>query len=179
MLDYIILGFLLYGDMSGYDIKRFMTTSTANFYDASFGSIYPMLNKMEEQGLVCSKELVDGGKYRKVYSILPAGRAAFIEWLEQPIELNNYRHTHLVRIFFYGWLPTAKARSLVEAYIERMAEELAALNELERVIDADASFYQLSTLVFGKDYYVFTIDWCRKFLLRQSQLEQAGEQTSY
>lgn len=177
MLDYIILGFLHYGDMSGYDIKRFMTTSTANFYDASFGSIYPMLKKMEEQGLVCSNELVDGGKYRKVYSITTSGKAAFKQWLEHPIELNRDKHTHLVRIFFYGRLKPEKVKMLVEDYIEKMVSELESLTELESIISSHAGFYELSTLDFGRGYYEFNLDWCRKFLNRLNQLEQAGELT--
>jgi DNA-binding PadR family transcriptional regulator len=41
MLEYIILGYLLIGEMSGYDLKRWMSYCTSNFFDASFGSIYP------------------------------------------------------------------------------------------------------------------------------------------
>lgn len=48
MLIYVILGFLCEKDMTGYEIKQKMTISTSNFIDASFGSIYPMLKKMEK-----------------------------------------------------------------------------------------------------------------------------------
>lgn len=177
MLDYIILGFLLHSEMSGYDIKRFMQTSTANFYEASFGSIYPMLGKMEQSGLVSSNEFVEGGKYRKLYSITDAGRKAFLEWLEQPIELNRDKHTHLVRIFFYGWLKPEKVRELVGAYISAMEAELGKLKELEEMIKPHTGFYEFSTLDFGKGYYEFNIDWCRSFLQKLNSLEYSGELT--
>ncbi len=47
-VDYIILGCLSIEPMSGYDIKRLISISTSLFYNASYGSIYPTLKKMEE-----------------------------------------------------------------------------------------------------------------------------------
>lgn len=173
MLEYIILGFLFYSDMSGYDIKQFMTSSTANFYDASFGSIYPMLKKMEAAGRICTKEYVEGGKYRKLHSITVLGRQEFLQWLEQPIELSRDKHTHLVRIFFYGLLKPETVKALIGRYIETMEAELKKLAELESFIDDRADFFQVSTLDFGKGYYEFNIDWCRKFLGKLDQSKQA------
>lgn len=56
MLIYVILGFLCEKDMTGYEIKQKMTISTSNFIDASFGSIYPMLKKMEKGSLSSMKK---------------------------------------------------------------------------------------------------------------------------
>lgn len=56
MLIYVILGFLCEKDMTGYEIKQKMTLSTSNFIDASFGSIYPMLKKMEKGSLSSLKK---------------------------------------------------------------------------------------------------------------------------
>lgn len=47
MLEYIILGFLLSKDLTGYDLKQRMAKSTSFFFDASFGSIYPALKRLE------------------------------------------------------------------------------------------------------------------------------------
>jgi DNA-binding PadR family transcriptional regulator len=175
LLEFIILGFLMHGDMSGYDIKQFMSQSTSYFFDASFGSIYPMLKKLEDAKSVTLMEGVEDGKYRKLYSITDEGRRRFLNWLEQPIELNRSGHSHLIRIFFYSWLEPAAARALVEGFIARVEAELKALVILERRVEGQACFYELSTLDYGKRYYDFTISWCREFIERSSRLEQAGE----
>ncbi|WP_236880832.1 PadR family transcriptional regulator [Clostridioides difficile] len=47
MLEYIILGFLMEKELSGYDLKQIMSESTSYFFDASFGSIYPALKRLE------------------------------------------------------------------------------------------------------------------------------------
>jgi len=164
MLNNIILGFLNYCDMSGYDIKQFMAHSTAYFYDASFGSIYPMLKKLEENGLVIVKESVEGGKYKKLYAITEKGRNEFMEWLEQPITLTRTRHEHLVRIFFYSFLPREKAIGLIQDFIVYVEGIYKELETVKKMIKGKAEIFQMATVDFGQEYYLFTIDWCRRFL---------------
>ena len=73
-----ILGFLTWGPMSGYDIQRVVSGSISNFWQESFGRIYPMLAELERDGLATMREESSpGGRPRKVYSITEDGRAAF------------------------------------------------------------------------------------------------------
>ena len=62
MLEYIILGFLMRRKATGYDLKQYMAESTSYFFDASYGSIYPALKRLEEKKFLCSEEQVTGGK---------------------------------------------------------------------------------------------------------------------
>lgn len=172
MLEHIILGFLLHSNMSGYDIKQFMEHSISYFYDASFGSIYPMLKKMEETGVVTSMETVDGGKYRKEYAITDKGREAFIEWLNEPIALNRAKHDHLVRIFFYRWLPMERVKELVAAFIGTVRGEVAELQTVQARIPDAAGICEKATVEFGIQYYQFTIRWCEDFLKQLDEYEQ-------
>lgn len=41
MLEYIILGLLMEGPMSGYEMKKTIDSSVGLFYRASYGSLYP------------------------------------------------------------------------------------------------------------------------------------------
>ncbi|WP_088185748.1 PadR family transcriptional regulator [Desulfosporosinus sp. FKA] len=52
MTEYILLGFLMQNSMTGYDIKQHMSMSTSYFIDASFGSIYPALKRLEQKGFI-------------------------------------------------------------------------------------------------------------------------------
>ncbi|MGO0861788.1 PadR family transcriptional regulator [Clostridioides difficile] len=105
MLEYIILGFLMEKELSGYDLKQRMSTSTSYFFDASFGSIYPALKRLEEKGYIYYREVIDGGKLKKLYSITDIGKSYFLEWLEKPIKFSKTKQDHLVNIFFYEYLP--------------------------------------------------------------------------
>jgi DNA-binding PadR family transcriptional regulator len=97
----IILGFLSYGEMSGYDIKQAFSNSIGFFYDASFGAIYPALRKLEEEGYVTKQEIIQSGKPNKIlYSITEAGKALFQREIQTPILPPVLRSDMLVKIFF-------------------------------------------------------------------------------
>lgn len=100
-LEYIILGFLMSSEMSGYDLKQKMTESTSNFFDAGYGSIYPTLKRMEAKSFISLREIVEGGKYKKLYAITELGKSEFLNWLELPVEFSRTKTDHLIKIFFF------------------------------------------------------------------------------
>lgn len=108
----LCLSILYNGEASGYDIRRMCTEEEfAYFVEASYGSIYPALAKLEEDGLVSSRtEQQDGKPSRKVYSITDAGRRAFAEQLSEPLGEDMFRSPFLLFARFAHILP----RDLVE-----------------------------------------------------------------
>lgn len=58
---YAILGFLTVKPMSGYDIKKAVEVSIANFWKESYGQIYPMLKRLAKEGLVEKTDTEQGG----------------------------------------------------------------------------------------------------------------------
>src|SRR5690606_28681550 len=74
----ICLGALSMGDATGYEIrKQFEEGPFSYFFDASFGSIYPALNKLLADGFVtCTSEAQPGRPTKKIYSITEDGRMA-------------------------------------------------------------------------------------------------------
>jgi len=164
MLDYIILGFLMGREMSGYDIKQYMSISTSNFIDASFGSIYPALKKLEEKGKIISNEIIDNGKYKKIYKITDIGTEFFLDWLNKPIEVEKAKQTHLAKIFFYRFLPVEKVEELLVDFIERYTLLITEIEDVERKVKDYADNFHMSTLYFGKSHYKLVINWCEKLL---------------
>ena len=61
MLKYALLGFLHYGPMSGYELKRRMDNSITHFWHAKLSQIYTTLKDLQAGGLV---ELNSGGTGR-------------------------------------------------------------------------------------------------------------------
>ena len=59
----VVLGMIALGERTGYDIKRTVEKSTAFFWGASYGQIYPELERLERAGLVKGKA-VTGGRAR-------------------------------------------------------------------------------------------------------------------
>jgi len=168
MLEYIILGFLMSGRTSGYDLKQWMTHSTSYFFDASFGSIYPALKRLTEKNMVTFNEVVEGNKYKKVYAITDAGKDAFLQWLKQPITFEKSRQDHLVKIFFYEFLPKetaiANLKSLI-GQVEPVAKELTAQkDEAAEKYDIYQYYYRYAAMLYGVDYYNFVLKWCKELI---------------
>ncbi len=72
----LCLGILTFQEATGYEIKKMVEDEAfSHFIDASYGSIYPALTKMMNEGLVSVRAEEQAGKPdKKVYSITQSGR---------------------------------------------------------------------------------------------------------
>jgi DNA-binding PadR family transcriptional regulator len=147
--------------MTGYDIKQSMAKSTAYFYEASFGSIYPILKKLQEKGWTFLNESVEKGKLKKVYGITKLGQEVFLEWLLQPPTVDDKEM--LVRLHFYSLLERNTVKQLIAQYIMENERVLKELDELEAEFK-EVDLMDKATLYYGRDFYRFNIDWFRKYV---------------
>lgn len=160
MIEYILLGFLMERNMTGYDMKHYMSISTSYFIDASFGSIYPALKRLVQKGLIEGRESAQGGKLKKTYFICESGKAEFLKWLDSPIEPSKTSvSSTLAKVFFYRYLPTDRVQELITQYIQEMEKYKTDLLNLKGEIDGHLDEYERSTLDFGLDFYDFAIRW--------------------
>jgi DNA-binding PadR family transcriptional regulator len=102
MIKYILLGFLSYQPMTGYDLKQTLDHSVSHFWHAYHSQIYTTLRQMEADGLVISKFIyTEGQPDRRVYSLTDAGRSEFSTWLDQSLTgMSPVKEELLVRVFF-------------------------------------------------------------------------------
>lgn len=163
IVDNIILGCLCTKPMSGYAIKQMITNSTAWFYNASYGSIYPTLKRHEDNGWVLCREEVDQGRYKKVYEITPAGRQIFMEWMAESPGSFVMKYDMLVRLFFYENLDYDKRAEQIKVHIEQLKAEQKALREIEPFAKNEGPF-KLLTWQWGDEFYSFVIQWFEKVL---------------
>lgn len=121
----ICLAILYDGEATGYEIRKLSVEGEYSYFiDASFGSIYPALAKLELEGLVTSRvELQDGKPAKKIYAITKEGRTAFINSLFEKLGDDEFRSEFLLFLRFASELPA----SLVE---QRLNERLAQLDEV-------------------------------------------------
>jgi PadR family transcriptional regulator AphA len=128
----LCLAILYFGDATGYEIKKLsMEGKYSHFVDASFGSIYPSLARLEKDGLVTCREEVQPGKPpRKVYSITPEGRTAFFQSLLEPPARDVFRSEFLLIAMCAELLPPAVVRRAVDTRIAQLRAELDHLNQV-------------------------------------------------
>lgn len=176
MIENILLGFLMYQNMTGYEIKTFIVQSTAHFYDASFGSIYPALKRLVKAGKVSVKEEFHGDILRKVYKIEDEGRKSFLQWLESPLIIQRGKAIHLIQLFFYHFLDQAKAEALIQNYIDRVESIVIKLQSIDEQLTVEPDIYQWSTHEYGLQYYQYVLDFYRKFLSKLQNTKKEGNE---
>jgi DNA-binding PadR family transcriptional regulator len=127
----ICLGILTRGSATGYEIKKlFDEDGYQHFVEASFGSIYPALNRLTEEGLVSVREEAQEKRPdRKVYSITAAGRSALIASLLKPLPEDKHRSPFVFAMLFADLLPPARVTQMLDDYIAQAKDKLAQLNE--------------------------------------------------
>ena len=121
------LGVLALGPASGYEIRKaFEEGPFAHFAEGGFGSIYPALTKLTQEGLVDGrKEEQDKRPDKKIFHITEAGRKKLINSLAatQPAE-DKFKSNLLFNLFFTDFLPREHVREAVDARIEWYRQKL-------------------------------------------------------
>lgn len=59
--------------MYGYEITQAVKTRTNGELALTFGALYPVLHKLEEEGLLVTQTEEVDGRLRKYYSLTPSG----------------------------------------------------------------------------------------------------------
>jgi len=180
--SFAILGFLTFGPVSGYDIKKLVEESTGNFWSESFGQIYPALRKLTGDGLI-EKQVTasEGGRPRHVYSINERGREALAAWQQEPTAPPPARIELLLKLFFGACCSRATNRRQILAYRDQMVRDLEryrSIGERLRREHADAAElpYWLMTLRFGEHDRAAHIAWCDETLAALEELPDAGSE---
>ncbi len=156
----LCLGLLTLGDASGYEIKQVFEDQLSHFYAASFGSIYPALTRLTEQGLVsCRAEAQSKRPDKKVYSITPAGRLAFLDALAEPPAPDRVRSDFLAVMMFADLLPANRVAELID---RRIAAYRAALNRFAPCEDGAASPAHRFLAGYGRAVYQAEIDYLQE-----------------
>lgn len=160
----LCLAILNFGEATGYEIrKQSMEGDYSYFVDASFGAIYPALTRLTEDGLVtCRDEVTPGKPARKVYSITPAGRRAFIEALHQPVEPDIFKSQFLLVAVCAEYVEPRHIADLVARRIAEMEKEIADLRAARENCEHPGSLWTI-------DYGIACHEQGLKHLLRHGQ----------
>lgn len=85
LLDVCVLHVLKKGDAYGYKLTQEIT----GLLDVSESALYPVLRRLEAQGLLRTYTEEYSGRLRKYYSLTPAGRERLIENITDLSELKR------------------------------------------------------------------------------------------
>ena len=133
----LCLAILLHGERTGYEIKKASVDGDYRYFgDASYGSIYPALARLADEGFVTQREEIHTGRpARKVYAITAAGRSALVTELSQAPGPDLFRSRFLLVAKLAPMLPAAVVASAVAERRNGLATEIA---HLQRIAEEDS-----------------------------------------
>ena len=160
---YAILGMLLEGPRSGYEIKALMGRSTVYFWRESDSTIYPMLKVLAEEGKIRSKVVYVGKKKKEIFSMTRAGRVELKAWIKSPTGSETPRNEFLLKLFFI-----TDRKEMVRLCQERLKqavmiyEEYKAIEKrLENVEDSPHKTVRLKALKYGIAQLKAEMEWLK------------------
>jgi PadR family transcriptional regulator, regulatory protein AphA len=167
---YAVLGALSICPGSGYDIKKLMEQSTSNFWNESYGQIYPILKQLIEEGLATSQaEKQEGKPERYVYTLTERGTEELQRWLTEPVEYVVERNELLLKLYFGAHIPREKNIEHVRTFQQLQTQLLRKYENIELylqagLVSAPELLYPLLTLRYGKHRCQALLAWCEETL---------------
>ncbi|WCL52728.1 PadR family transcriptional regulator [Gimibacter soli] len=141
----LCLGILSLGDATGYEIKKMVAEGSFSFFsEASFGSIYPALTRLTEEGLIsCRAEAQSKRPDKKIYSLTPAGRAELEAALANSPGPDRNRSDFLAALLFAEAVAPHRIEDLIDERIAHHGEQIEALEVMLGAEEGAASRFVL------------------------------------
>lgn len=136
----LCLGLLSINEACGYDLKKEFESIFKHFFPAGYGSIYPALADLADNGLVSCREVPQDGKPdRKTYSITPAGREAFEAALRNTNPQHKMRSEFLAMLYFADLMEADHLRALLDDRINALRNAVSDISRIEKAWGANSS----------------------------------------
>lgn len=171
-MEQIVLGLLFLCDRTIYQLRSRIDKGLSLMYSSSMGSIQAAIKKLLQAGYIEYQEIVENGKYKKMYHITENGKRYFLDWINAPIGEVNVRCPELVKIYFMGFSDKGKREVNIQSYLASMKEKyrvLKAICDEAEHMDVpeegkDIFQYQLVSALYGKALCQFNINWYEQLL---------------
>jgi PadR family transcriptional regulator AphA len=175
-IRYFMLGLLTRQPMSGYDVKRFLKSLSWLIDTPSFGSLYPALHALLEDGLVTMEILSRQDKPpRKIYSITGRGRQALQEWMDQPVAPGVPLKAFVMRLILASNLSHAGLIAHLQQRHTQVAAHQLALEQTVQAMHDGMDLGDRLALDYGLAVAAAELAWLDRALAQFSDRPLAAE----
>ncbi len=167
-LTHVILGWLSYEPMTGYDLNAVIEISTQHFWSTSQSQIYRTLSKIESEDWVTQEVILQEDRPpRKVYEITAQGQAELERWLAAFHAPDPPRIPWLIQVFFAGQISDDEILAVLQekkASLRRRLGRIRAARgisaeQFEPDEDPRDIFYWMLTIDYGEMKLQSQINW--------------------
>lgn len=169
---FILLGLLSKDSYSGYEIKRILAKTTTFYGSESNAQIYPVLKKLEAQGLVESAlDTSSGARNKRVFSLSAKGRAELLKWLEHDCDIQLYRENFLLQLSLGQHLTNEQLIKKLQHYKQSILAKLDSLASImQHIKTAHVNKPDQKYLLLSYDHMQHMLEaklqWCEQILAK-------------
>ena len=89
---------------------------------------------MKKRGLVVSEEVVDNGRYKRLYRLTDKGYKVFHAWMLQPPKLMTVKYEMAVKLMFFAKIAPEQRIKQIEEHIEQLVLFKQELEEIGNLL---------------------------------------------
>ena len=122
MYEFIILSQLMHGSAHGYLIAKIINDMIGPYARISYGRLYPLLAKLEQNGLITAERTAPSGqpgdRQLRIYTITDAGRVRFkVLMSDTGSSPGEYQKLFTYKVAAFGLITPAERLRLIDHYI--------------------------------------------------------------
>ncbi len=168
MNELFILGELMEGPHSGYDLHNAMQVSLGHHRKISYGVIYPLLEKLAAKNLleITAIERTDG-KIKKIATITETGKRRFFELMKMPVPNGAHNDDiYSIKLDVMQHLALEEQIQLLEQFYQEQKDTIKdTQNALKKLSDENSKdhWYASKKLELRLRQAQVAIEWIDKF----------------
>jgi DNA-binding PadR family transcriptional regulator len=168
-----ILGALMEKPMHGYELRKYFEHAQGVFWMINYGSIYPSLKKLEEDGLVSGKlQATPPGRGKIIYNITNKGKKTFLQLLEDRLKKEAFvRDEFTLHLFFMDYLDKETIKNVMEKKASGNRAILGPIKKHEQDFKSDLPKYRYEAIRRGRMHLETEISWLNNTL---KEIEKEG-----
>lgn len=157
----LCLAVLSRGPASGYEIKKTLEQPPyCLFQDTGFGSIYPALQRLSEEGAVAATDCTPTGRpAKRIHELTAEGRDRLLAALGQAPAPDRLRSDFLFTLLHGDLLPPDLVLEMIDARITDLEAKLAQVEACEPSADSPCAVFLHG---LGRTHYGGCLDYLRR-----------------
>ena len=149
-LELVVLGIVWkMGPLTPYAIRKEFLTSPTPHFSGSAGAIYPLVRRLEDDGLLRSSPTRTGRRRSRQYRTTASGTAALKSWFRPPLPDEDAGAPFdpiRTRIYFLQAMPRSQRRVFLDDALAAMQRQLPIVRaDEQRYLEAGDTFSRLAS----------------------------------
>lgn len=160
-LRHAVLAVLLDGEYSGYQLAKIFDTGVSNFWHALPQQLYAELTKLEQDGLIAGRQVIQHDRPNKrLHTVTEAGRAELARFAAASSKPLVIRDDLLVKVYAVDHIDPAPVIAQLDDQATHAAAKVAIFDQMLPNLRADNRLGPYLTCLAGRRVQQEYHDWC-------------------